>query len=181
MFICRSILPSFLFKHKYFDPQAGMGVVRNWIKPNKSGFHVMPEWVLYNGVSVLVSWEQLQTKENNINEKKIEHIKRTFSKLFDIRMVVHLSRVFSRLFLTRHFLGFNLRCFTERYFLPVSSFSLLNGQSQLMHMRIRYHFLADLHVTRRARETESEKRIRNTQNKPCRVELVTSPNRDYGP
>ena len=41
-----------------------------------------------------------------------------------------------------------------------------------MHMRIRYHFLADLHVTRQARETESEKRIRNTQNKPCRVELV---------
>ena len=32
-----------------------------------------------------------------------------------------------------------------------------------------------------ARETESEKRIRNTQNKPCRVELVTSPNRDYRP
>ena len=57
----------------------------------------------------------------------------------------------------------------------------LKGHSQLMHMRIRYHFLADLHVTRRARETESEKRIRNTQNKPCRVELVTSPNRDYRP
>ena len=50
-----------------------------------------------------------------------------------------------------------------------------------MHMRIRYHFLADLHVTRHARETESEKRIRNRQNKPCRVELVTSPNRDYRP
>ena len=33
-------------------------------------------------------------------------------------------------------------------------------------MRIRYHFLADLHVIRQARETESEKRIRNTQNKP---------------
>ena len=41
-------------------------------------------------------------------------------------MVVNLSRVFSRLFLTRHFLGFNLRCFTERFFSPVSSFSLLN-------------------------------------------------------
>ena len=27
-------------------------------------------------------------------------------------------------------------------------------------MRIRYHFLADLHVIRQARETESEKRIR---------------------
>ena len=69
------------------------------------------------------------------------------------------------------------------YFLGASLFHSLplKGHSQLMHMRIRYHFLADLHVTRRARETESEKRIRNTQNKPCRVELVTSPNRDYRP
>ena len=56
--------------------------------------------------------------------------------------------------------------------------SNLKGRSQLMHMRIRYHFLADLHITRHACETESEKRIRNTQNKPCRVE---SPNRDYRP
>ena len=30
-----------------------------------------------------------------------------------------------------------------------------------MHMRIRYHFLTDLNVTRHSRETESEKRIRN--------------------
>ena len=50
-----------------------------------------------------------------------------------------------------------------------------------MHMRIRYHFLADLHVTKHARETESEKRIRNTQNKPCRVEVVTNRNRGYRP
>ena len=54
----------------------------------------------------------------------------------------------------------------------------LMGHSQLMYMRIRYHFLADLHVTRHVRETESEKRIQNTQNKPCRVE---SPKRDYRP
>ena len=46
----------------------------------------------------------------------------------------------------------------------------LKGQSQLIHVRIRYHFLADLHVTGHARETWSE----DTQNKPCRVELVTS-------
>ena len=41
--------------------------------------------------------------------------------------------------------------------------STLEGPSQLMHMRIRYHFLADLHITRHvhARETESEKHIRN--------------------
>ena len=51
-----------------------------------------------------------------------------------------------------------------------------------MDMRLdQYYFLADLHVTRHAGETESEKRIRNTQNKPCRVELVTSPNHDYRP
>ena len=43
----------------------------------------------------------------------------------------------------------------------------LKGHSQLVHMRIRYHFLADLHVARQELETESEKRIRNTQNKPC--------------
>ena len=39
-----------------------------------------------------------------------------------------------------------------------------NGHSQLMHMRISYHFLAglaDLHITRQARETDSEKRILN--------------------
>ena len=29
----------------------------------------------------------------------------------------------------------------------------LKGHGQLMHMRIRYHFLADLHVTGHARET----------------------------
>ena len=47
-------------------------------------------------------------------------------------------------------------------------------------MRIRYHFLADLYITRHALETESEKRIQNTPNKPF-VELVTSRNRDYRP
>ena len=29
----------------------------------------------------------------------------------------------------------------------------INGHSQLMHMRIRYHFLADLHITRYAVHT----------------------------
>ena len=57
----------------------------------------------------------------------------------------------------------------------------LKGYRQLMHMRIKYHFLFDLHVTRHARETESEKHIQNTLNKPCRVELVTSLNHDYRP
>ena len=49
-----------------------------------------------------------------------------------------------------------------------------------MQMRISCHFLADLHVRRRA-WNRSEKRIRNTLSKPCRVELVTSRNRDYRP
>ena len=70
VFIYRSILRSFLFKQKYFDPQAGMRVVRNWIKPNKSGFHVMTEWVFYNSILILVFWKHLQTKENNITESK---------------------------------------------------------------------------------------------------------------
>ena len=55
----------------------------------------------------------------------------------------------------------------------------LKGHSQLMHMRYRYHFLADLHITRHACETESEKCIRNTLNKACRGELVTSRIRHY--
>ena len=55
------------------------------------------------------------------------------------------------------------------------SVSILKGTQ----MCIRYHFLADLHITRHARETESEKRIQNTPNKPFRVELVASRNRDY--
>ena len=42
---------------------------------------------------------------------------------------------------------------------------ILKGHGQLMYMRIRYHFLADWHVTRHARETESQNRIRDTQNK----------------
>ena len=29
----------------------------------------------------------------------------------------------------------------------------INGHNQLMHMRIRYHFLADLHITRNAVHT----------------------------
>ena len=37
----------------------------------------------------------------------------------------------------------------------------LQGHSQLMHMRITYLFLADLHITRHARQTESEKYILN--------------------
>ena len=39
-------------------------------------------------------------------------------------------------------------------------------------MRIRYHFLVDLHITRHVLETESEKRIWNTLNEPCGVELI---------
>ena len=62
-----------------------------------------------------------------------------------------------------------------------ASVTWLKGHSQLMHMRISYNFLADLYITRHARETESEERVRNTLNKTSRVELVTSRNRDYSP
>ena len=55
----------------------------------------------------------------------------------------------------------------------------LKGHSQLLHMRIRYHFLADLRITSHASETESKKGIQNTLNKPCRVELFTSRNSVY--
>ena len=82
VFIYRSFLPSFVFKHKYFDPQAGMSVVRNWVKPNKSGFYVSPEWMFYNSIFVLVSCEHLQTKDEKCHWKNIEHIITTFSKLF---------------------------------------------------------------------------------------------------
>ena len=37
----------------------------------------------------------------------------------------------------------------------------LKGHSKLIHMHITYQFLADLHITRHVRETESENGIRN--------------------
>ena len=51
----------------------------------------------------------------------------------------------------------------QRKYSKVSRFlhGFLKGHSQLMHMRIRYHFLADMCVTRHGRETEREKRMRN--------------------
>ena len=61
------------------------------------------------------------------------------------------------------------------------SWSVLKGHSQRMHMRISYHFLADLYITRHAHETESEEHIPNTLNKTSRIELVTSRNPDYSP
>ena len=42
-------------------------------------------------------------------------------------------------------------------------YGYLKGRSQVKHMRIWYHSLGDLLVTRHARETESEKRFWNTQ------------------
>ena len=59
------------------------------------------------------------------------------------------------------------------------SVSVLKG-TQSAGTYAHYHFLADLYITRHALETESEKRIQNTPNKPF-VELVTSRNRDYRP
>ena len=77
---------------------------------------------------MFLSWfpENTYKRHRIISMKKKRAHKNNINNTFYIRMVVNLSRVFSRLFLTRHFLGFNMRCFTERYFSPVSSFSLLN-------------------------------------------------------
>ena len=54
-----------------------------------------------------------------------------------------------------------------------------------MHKRISYYFLADLRITRHARETESEKRIPEAHpeysKQNCSVELVISRNRNYRP
>ena len=83
--------------------------------------------------------------------------------------------VFHRFKFFLHICVFSLLYFVTRYIF----YKVLKGHRQLMHMQIRYHFLADLHFTKHVRETKSEKRIRNTQNKPCTVGLVvTSPNRD---
>ena len=60
--------------------------------------------------------------------------------------------------------------FTKCDKLFTSPAQILKGHSQLMHMRVKYHFLADfLYKT-----YVKQKRIRNTLNKPCGVELVTS-------
>ena len=47
-----------------------------------------------------------------------------------------------------------------------------------MHMRISYHFLADLHITRHVWNRKWEA---HPENKTCRVDLVTSRSRDYKP
>ena len=57
----------------------------------------------------------------------------------------------------------------------------LQGHSQLMHMRITYLFLADLHITRHARQTENRAAHPKYLNKPCRFDLIASQNRDYRP
>ena len=60
-----------------------------------------------------------------------------------------------------------------------SYFKDLKEHGQLVHMRIRYHFIANLHITlhhkTRERRTETEKRI----NKPCRIEVFTNQSSGY--
>ena len=55
----------------------------------------------------------------------------------------------------------------------------LKEHGQLVHMRIRYHFIANLHITlhhkTRERRTETEKRI----NKPCRIEVFANQSSGY--
>ena len=56
---------------------------------------------------------------------------------------------------------------------------ILKEHGQLVHMRIRYHFIANLHITlhhkTRERRTETEKRI----NKPCRIEVFANQSSGY--
>ena len=55
----------------------------------------------------------------------------------------------------------------------------LKEHGQLVHMRIRYHFIANLHITlhhkTRERRTETEKGI----NKPCRIEVFANQSSGY--
>ena len=56
---------------------------------------------------------------------------------------------------------------------------MLKEHGQLVHMRIRYHFIANLHIAlhhkTRERRTETEKRI----NKPCRIKVFANQSSGY--
>ena len=58
-------------------------------------------------------------------------------------------------------------------------FQNLKGHRWLVYMRIRYNFIANLHITlhhkTRERRTETEKRINN----PCRIEVFATQSSDY--
>ena len=55
----------------------------------------------------------------------------------------------------------------------------LKEHGQLVHVRISYHFIANLHITlhhkTRERRTETEKRI----NKPCQIEVFANQSSGY--
>ena len=51
------------FSHKYFNSQTRKIVVGDRIKPNVSGHDVSSEEMLYNAVSVWVSWENLEEEK----------------------------------------------------------------------------------------------------------------------
>ena len=51
------------FSHKYFNSQTRKIVVGDGIKPNVSGHDVSSEEMLYNAVSVWVSWENLEEEK----------------------------------------------------------------------------------------------------------------------
>ena len=59
----------------------------------------------------------------------------------------------------------------------------LKGHSHLVHMRIRYHFLADLHIPLHPQVSHREAHPLKNLNKPCRVEVFASQNYcgDYRP
>ena len=51
------------FLHKYFNSQTRKIVVGDRIKPNVSGHDVSGEEMLYNAVTVWVSWENLEEEK----------------------------------------------------------------------------------------------------------------------
>ena len=51
------------FSHKYFNSETRKIVVGDRIKPNVSGHDVSNEEMLYNAVSVWVSWENLEEEK----------------------------------------------------------------------------------------------------------------------
>ena len=92
--------------------------------------------------------------------------------------------------LNRLFLFLNKKHFYIHTGLPKEGASALNStphttllkeHGQLVHMRIRCHFIANLHITlhhkTRERRTETEKRI--NLNKPCRIEVFANQSSGY--
>ena len=51
---------------------------------------------------------------------------------------------------------------------------ILKGHSQLVHMRIRYHFIANLHITLHLKKRVWRRKWEAHVSKPCRIEVLPS-------